>query len=68
MKPESKKNPHKNYYWPPAGVPGVQRWLKFVKYLPDFDIQPIVYIPENSSSRKPAVAPERQAVKKPLQI
>ncbi|MES2811577.1 MAG: glycosyltransferase family 4 protein [Bacteroidota bacterium] len=35
------------YYWPPAGGPGVQRWLKFVKYLPDFDIQPVVYIPEN---------------------
>lgn len=37
------------YYWPPAGGPGVQRWLKFVKYLPDFDIEPIVYIPENPS-------------------
>ena len=35
------------YYWPPAGGPGVQRWLKFVKYLPDFDIQPVVYVPEN---------------------
>jgi hypothetical protein len=35
------------YYWPPAGGPGVQRWLKFIKYLPDFGIQPIVYIPEN---------------------
>lgn len=35
------------YYWPPAGGPGVQRWLKFVKYLPDFGIEPIVYIPEN---------------------
>jgi len=35
------------YYWPPAGGPGVQRWMKFVKYLPDFGIQPIVYIPEN---------------------
>lgn len=35
------------YYWPPAGGPGVQRWLKFVKYLRDFDIEPIVYIPEN---------------------
>ncbi|MDN3676564.1 glycosyltransferase family 4 protein [Flavobacterium paronense] len=35
------------YYWPPAGGPGVQRWLKFVKYLSDFNIQPIVYIPEN---------------------
>ncbi len=37
------------YYWPPAGGPGVQRWLKFVKYLPEYDIQPIVYIPENPS-------------------
>jgi Glycosyltransferase Family 4 len=36
-----------SYYWPPAGGPGVQRWLKFVKYLPDFNIQPHVYIPEN---------------------
>ena len=35
------------YYWPPAGGPGVQRWLKFVKYLRDFDIEPIVFIPEN---------------------
>lgn len=35
------------YYWPPAGGPGVQRWLKFVKYLPDFGIKPIVYCPEN---------------------
>ena len=37
------------YYWPPAGGPGVQRWLKFVKYLPDFGVEPIVYIPENPS-------------------
>ncbi|MEO6346405.1 MAG: glycosyltransferase family 4 protein [Aquaticitalea sp.] len=35
------------YYWPPAGGPGVQRWLKFVKYLPEFDVQPVVYIPQN---------------------
>lgn len=35
------------YYWPPAGGPGVQRWLKFIKYLPEFDIEPIVYIPKN---------------------
>lgn len=37
------------YYWPPAGGPGVQRWLKFVKYLREFDIEPIVYTPENPS-------------------
>ena len=35
------------YYWPPAGGPGVQRWLKFVKYLPNFNVEPIVYVPEN---------------------
>mgnify|MGYP003148837427 CR=1 FL=1 len=35
------------YYWPPAGGPGVQRWLNFVKYFRDFDIEPIVYRPEN---------------------
>ena len=35
------------YYWPPAGGPGVQRWLKFVKYLRDFGIEPVLYIPEN---------------------
>lgn len=35
------------YYWPPAGGPGVQRWLKFVKYLRDFDVEPVLYIPEN---------------------
>jgi len=36
-----------SYYWPPAGGPGVQRWLKFVKYLPEFNVAPIVYIPSN---------------------
>ncbi len=36
-----------SYYWPPAGGPGVQRWLKFATYLPDFGIQPVLYVPEN---------------------
>ena len=44
---ENKKVLIITYYWPPAGGPGVQRWLKFVKYLKDFNIEPIVYIPEN---------------------
>lgn len=30
------------YYWPPAGGPGVQRVLKFAKYLPMFGWKPIV--------------------------
>lgn len=37
------------YYWPPAGGPGVQRWLKFVKYLPAFGVHPIVYVPKNAA-------------------
>lgn len=36
------------YYWPNAGGPGVQRWLKFVKYFNEFGIEPIVYCPENA--------------------
>ncbi|RKD92579.1 glycosyltransferase family 4 protein [Mangrovibacterium diazotrophicum] len=35
------------YYWPPSGGGGVQRWLKFAKYLPQFGWQPIVVSPEN---------------------
>lgn len=35
------------YYWPPSGGAGVQRWLKFVKYLREFGWEPIVFTPEN---------------------
>ena len=37
------------YYWPPSGGSGVQRWLKFVKYLPQFGWTPYVCTPENPS-------------------
>ncbi len=30
------------YYWPPSGGSGVQRWLKFAQYLPEYGIEPIV--------------------------
>ena len=46
---KSKKVLIVTYYWPPAGGPGVQRWLKFVKYLPEFGIKPVVLIPENAT-------------------
>tara|TARA_B100001758_G_C18371316_1_gene591547 strand:+ start:389 stop:1660 length:1272 start_codon:yes stop_codon:yes gene_type:complete len=36
-----------SYYWPPFGGSGVQRWLKFVKYLPENRWLPFVYTPEN---------------------
>lgn len=36
------------YYWPPSGGAGVQRWLKFVKYLyKNNGFEPIVYTPAN---------------------
>jgi glycosyltransferase involved in cell wall biosynthesis len=35
------------YYWPPAGGPGVQRMLKFVKYLPTLGWEPIILTVEN---------------------
>ncbi len=37
------------YYWPPSGGSGVQRWLKFSKYLRDFNIEPIIYTVDNPS-------------------
>jgi glycosyltransferase involved in cell wall biosynthesis len=30
------------YYWPPSGGAGVQRWLKFSKYLPEFGYEPVI--------------------------
>jgi len=38
------------YYWPPSGGAGVQRWLKFTKYLRDYGWEPIIYTPENPES------------------
>jgi hypothetical protein len=35
------------YYWPPSGGAGVQRWLKFSKYLREFGWEPVVYTPSN---------------------
>lgn len=35
------------YYWPPSGGGGVQRWLKFSKYLPENGWEPIIFTPEN---------------------
>lgn len=35
------------YYWPPSGGSGVQRWLKFAKYLPQYGWEPVIYTPEN---------------------
>jgi glycosyltransferase involved in cell wall biosynthesis len=37
-----------SYYWPPAAGPGVQRALKFVKYLRHFGYEPIVLTVKNN--------------------
>ena len=36
-----------SYYWPPSGGSGVQRWVKFAKFLPQEGWQPVIYTPEN---------------------
>lgn len=35
------------YYWYPAGGSGVQRFIKFVKYLRDYGWEPIIYTAQN---------------------
>lgn len=47
---QSKKNARVliiTYYWPPSAGSGVQRWLKFAKYLPEFGWDPVIFTPEN---------------------
>jgi glycosyltransferase involved in cell wall biosynthesis len=60
------------YYWPPSGGSGVQRWLKFVKYLPQFGVTPYVFTPENPSfdmrdeSLRKDVPPEAEVIHFPI--
>ena len=35
------------YYWPPTGGSGVQRWLKFSKYLPENGWKPYIFTPDS---------------------
>lgn len=43
------------YYWPPSGGAGVQRWVKFAKYLPDFGIEPIILTIEPKHASYPII-------------
>jgi glycosyltransferase involved in cell wall biosynthesis len=43
-----------SYYWPPSGGAGVQRWLKFSKYLPDFGWEPVILTVDPADATYPA--------------
>ena len=43
------------YYWPPCGGAGVQRWLKFARYLPEYGWEPIVLTIDPEYAKYPAV-------------
>ena len=49
MRGQNKKVLIISYYWPPAGGPGVQRFLKFSKHLRSFGWEPIIITPENGA-------------------
>lgn len=58
------------YYWPPSGGSGVQRWVKFAKFLPQEGWQPVIYTPENpditsmDKSLADEIPPEAEIIKK----
>ena len=59
------------YYWPPGGGAGVQRSLKFAKYLPAFGIMPVVLTVDENKAFYPFldrsllkdISPELRVVK-----
>ncbi len=61
-----------SYYWPPTGGSGVQRWVKFAKYLPSLGWQPVIYTPSNpeqlavDESLLAEIPPEVEVLKQPI--
>ena len=61
-----------SYYWPPTGGSGVQRWVKFSKYLPSEGWQPVIYTPLNpeaittDESLSGEIPPEVEVVKRKI--
>ncbi len=60
------------YYWPPSGGSGVQRWVKFAKYLPSEGWQPVIYTPENpeltavDKTLSAEIPPEAEIIRRPI--
>ncbi len=60
------------YYWPPSGGGGVQRWLKFAKYLPENGWEPIIFTPDNpeypviDQSLEKDINPKLKVLKHPI--
>ena len=60
------------YYWPPTGGSGVQRWVKFAKYLPSEGWEPVIYTPENPERTSydetllADVSPSLEIVRRPI--
>ncbi len=42
------------YYWPPGSGAGVQRWLKFSKYLPQYGWEPLILTVDTAFAYYPA--------------
>ena len=61
-----------SYYWPPTGGSGVQRWVKFCKYLTRMGWSLTVYTPENpeqlarDESLAADVPSEVEVIKRPI--
>ncbi len=55
MNNETKKVLLFTYYWPPSGGAGVQRWLKFCKYFPEFGVKPTVVTVREDKASYPVI-------------
>lgn len=43
------------YYWPPGSGAGVQRWLKFSKYLPQYGWEPLILTVDTQFAAYPSI-------------
>jgi glycosyltransferase involved in cell wall biosynthesis len=43
-----------SYYWPPSSGSGVQRWMYFGKYLPEFGVEPTIITVDDKYASYPA--------------